>query len=78
MCVLKTIFACFVNYSILCVQKTNVDHVFPLFFLFCFRYANSGSFQKAIEDFESALKLNPNHQNARKYMGETLVALGRR
>ncbi|KAF4531001.1 hypothetical protein B566_EDAN009745 [Ephemera danica] len=40
-------------------------------------YANSGSFQKAIEDFESALKLNPNHQNARKYMGETLVALGR-
>nr|CAD7396188.1 unnamed protein product [Timema cristinae] len=41
-------------------------------------YANSGSFQKAIEDFETALKLNPNHQNARKYMGETLVALGRR
>nr|CAD7457940.1 unnamed protein product [Timema tahoe] len=40
-------------------------------------YANSGSFQKAIEDFETALKLNPNHQNARKYMGETLVALGR-
>jgi tetratricopeptide (TPR) repeat protein len=43
-----------------------------------YRYANSGSFQKAIEDFETALKLNPNHQNARKYMGETLVALGRR
>lgn len=41
-------------------------------------YANSGSFQKAIEDFEMALKVNPNHQNARKYMGETLVALGRR
>ncbi|XP_069698130.1 zinc finger CCCH domain-containing protein 13 isoform X1 [Periplaneta americana] len=40
-------------------------------------YANSGSFQKAIEDFETALKLNQNHQNARKYMGETLVALGR-
>ncbi|XP_067003369.1 NK-tumor recognition protein isoform X2 [Anabrus simplex] len=40
-------------------------------------YANSGSFQKAIEDFETALKLNPSHQNARKYMGETLVALGR-
>lgn len=54
------------------VLKTNTSH------LFCFRYANSGSFQKAIEDFESALKLNPNHQNARKYMGETLVALGRR
>ncbi|CAG9864564.1 unnamed protein product [Phyllotreta striolata] len=40
-------------------------------------YANSGNFQKAIEDFETALKLNPNHANARKYMGETLVALGR-
>ncbi|XP_076253958.1 uncharacterized protein LOC143192473 isoform X4 [Rhynchophorus ferrugineus] len=40
-------------------------------------YANSGNFQKAIEDFEAALKLNPSHANARKYMGETLVALGR-
>uniref|UniRef100_A0A1B6CYS6 Uncharacterized protein n=2 Tax=Clastoptera arizonana TaxID=38151 RepID=A0A1B6CYS6_9HEMI len=41
-------------------------------------YANSGSFQKAIEDFENGLKVNPNHQNARKYLGETLVAYGRR
>lgn len=40
-------------------------------------YANSGNFQKAIEDFETALKLNPSHANARKYMGETLIALGR-
>ncbi|XP_075213498.1 uncharacterized protein LOC142319753 isoform X2 [Lycorma delicatula] len=40
-------------------------------------YANSGNFKKAIEDFESALKLNPNHQNARRYLGETLVAYGR-
>lgn len=40
-------------------------------------YANSGSFKKAVEDFENALKLNPGHANARKYMGETLVALGR-
>lgn len=40
-------------------------------------YANSGNFQKAIEDFEAALKINPSHANARKYMGETLVALGR-
>ncbi|XP_050078952.1 tetratricopeptide repeat protein 14 homolog [Anopheles maculipalpis] len=40
-------------------------------------YANSGSFKKAVEDFEAALKLNPSHANARKYMGETLVALGR-
>lgn len=40
-------------------------------------YANSGSFNKAVEDFESALKLNSSHANARKYLGETLVALGR-
>lgn len=40
-------------------------------------YANSGSFKKAVEDFENALKLNANHANARKYLGETLVALGR-
>lgn len=40
-------------------------------------YANSGSFKKAVEDFEKALELNPNHANARKYKGETLVALGR-
>lgn len=40
-------------------------------------YANSGSFKKAVDDFEIALKLNPYHANARKYMGETLVALGR-
>lgn len=40
-------------------------------------YANNGSFKKAVDDFETALKLNPSHANARKYMGETLVALGR-
>lgn len=40
-------------------------------------YANSANFQKAIEDFEVALKINPNHPNTRKYMGETLIALGR-
>lgn len=40
-------------------------------------YANSGSFKKAVEYFEVALRLNPYHANARKYMGETLVALGR-
>lgn len=45
---------------------------------FCsYRYANSGSFKKAIDDFETALKLNQTHTNARKYMAETLVALGR-
>lgn len=40
-------------------------------------YANNGSLKKAVEDFEFALKINSNHSNARKYMGETLVALGR-
>uniref|UniRef100_W8BSP3 Tetratricopeptide repeat protein 14 n=3 Tax=Ceratitis capitata TaxID=7213 RepID=W8BSP3_CERCA len=41
-------------------------------------YANKGSFLKAVDDFDKALKLNAYHVNARKYMGETLVALGRR
>ena len=27
-----------------------------------------------LEDFETALSENPNHQNARKYMFETLMA----
>jgi len=40
-------------------------------------HANSANFSKAIEDFDTALKINPNHPNTRKYMGETLVALGR-
>lgn len=40
-------------------------------------YANNGSLKKAVEDFECALKINSSHSNARKYMGETLVALGR-
>lgn len=40
-------------------------------------YANSGSFSKAIVDFEAALKLNVSHANAKKYLCETLLALGR-
>lgn len=40
-------------------------------------YANRGSFRKGLQDFEKALNLNKYHVNARKYMGETLVALGR-
>ena len=39
-----------------------------------FRYANKASFEKAIEDFESALRFNPSHYNARKYLAETLCA----
>ncbi|XP_065224276.1 tetratricopeptide repeat protein 14 homolog isoform X2 [Planococcus citri] len=40
-------------------------------------YANSSNYEKAIIDFENALKFNPNHQNAKKYLGDTLVAFGR-
>ncbi|XP_017083802.1 tetratricopeptide repeat protein 14 homolog isoform X2 [Drosophila eugracilis] len=40
-------------------------------------YANCGSFRKGLQDFEKALNLNKYHFNARQYMGETLVALGR-
>lgn len=49
-----------------------------MYYHFDFRYANGGTFKKAIEDFEAALKTNSNHQNARKYLAETLVAYGRR
>nr|CAG4641680.1 EOG090X05S8 [Eurycercus lamellatus] len=37
-------------------------------------YANKGSYDKAISDFELALKERPNHANATNYMSETLVA----
>ncbi|XP_062576579.1 tetratricopeptide repeat protein 14-like [Saccostrea cucullata] len=40
-------------------------------------YANNESYTKAMEDFEEALKINPNHQNAKKYMYETLLAVAR-
>ncbi|XP_042240388.1 tetratricopeptide repeat protein 14-like isoform X2 [Homarus americanus] len=39
--------------------------------------ANLGRFEKAVEDFEQALEHNPTHSNARKYICETLVELGR-
>ena len=38
------------------------------------RYANKGSYDKAISDFETALKERPNHANATNYLSETLVA----
>ncbi|KAJ8309835.1 hypothetical protein KUTeg_011700 [Tegillarca granosa] len=40
-------------------------------------YANNDSYTKAIEDFEVALSINPEHKNAKKYMIETLLAQGR-
>lgn len=40
-------------------------------------YANNGSLDRAVKDFEEALEVNPTHKNATKYIAETLVALGR-
>ena len=40
-------------------------------------YANKGNLERAIEDFEVALKINAQHKNARKYMCETLMAFGK-
>lgn len=42
-----------------------------------YRYANNESYNKAMEDFEEALRINPSHQNAKKYMYETLLAVAR-
>jgi tetratricopeptide (TPR) repeat protein len=41
-------------------------------------FANNGSLEKAVVDFEMALKHNPTHRNATKYHSETLVAVARR
>ena len=50
-----------------------------LLYLFCFiRYANSESFSKAVEDFENALKYEPNHVNALKYLLQVLVAYAKK
>ena len=40
-------------------------------------YANNGSLEKAIADFEAGLSFNPEHKNAKKYLCETLVAVAR-
>lgn len=41
--------------------------------LFCVRYANNESYERAVEDFTEALKFDPEHVNAKKYKVETLV-----
>ncbi|TFK01839.1 complement decay-accelerating factor-like [Platysternon megacephalum] len=41
-----------------------------------FSYATKGSLNKAIDDFEIALKNCPTHRNARKYLCQTLVERG--
>ena len=40
-------------------------------------YANNGGLEKAVADFEAALHINPQHQNAKKYLCETLIAVAR-
>ncbi|GFS17111.1 tetratricopeptide repeat protein 14 [Elysia marginata] len=40
-------------------------------------YANKENFPSAIRDFEEALSYNPKHSNARNYLIETLLTVGR-
>ncbi len=40
-------------------------------------YANNGSLEKAVSDFEEALGHNATHRNSRKYLCETLAAIAR-
>ncbi|XP_071798123.1 uncharacterized protein [Asterias amurensis] len=40
-------------------------------------YANRDHLSKALGDFSKALKVNPNHRNANKYMCETLLERGK-
>jgi len=44
----------------------------------CCSYANSESYRRALEDFDAALAINPDHANAQKYTCDTLLALARR
>lgn len=61
------------------VDRCFILFIFKSFYLFCFlRYANSESFSKAIEDFENALKYEPNHVNALKYLLQVLVAYAKK
>ena len=43
-----------------------------------YSYANTESYSRAIEDFETALALRPRHANASKYLTETLIVHARR
>ena len=40
-------------------------------------YANNGKLEVAIKDFEDALKNNPDHKNANRYMSETLLEVAK-
>lgn len=41
------------------------------------RFANNESFDKAVADFKMALSVDPVHHNARTYLVETLLNMGR-
>ncbi|CAC5414874.1 Tetratricopeptide repeat protein 14 [Mytilus coruscus] len=55
------------------IDKTNVEALVARGAL----YANNESFNRAIDDFEDALKINSVHANARKYLHDTLLAYGK-
>ncbi|XP_063428774.1 serine/arginine repetitive matrix protein 2-like [Mytilus trossulus] len=55
------------------IDKTNVEALVARGAL----YANNESFNRAIDDFEAALKINSLHANARKYLHDTLLAYGK-
>ena len=55
-----------------------MNNIIYYWFIICFRYANNESYNKAVEDFQSALKFNSEHFNAKKYLVETLYAYANR
>ncbi|VDN99199.1 unnamed protein product [Rodentolepis nana] len=52
------------------VESTNADAYVARGAL----YASIGSYAKAIDDLEKSLSLQPNHANAKNYLGQTLLA----
>ncbi|VUZ44652.1 unnamed protein product [Hymenolepis diminuta] len=52
------------------VESTNADAFVARGAL----YASIGSYAKAIDDLEKSLSLQPNHANAKNYLGQTLLA----
>jgi len=70
------------SYFVYAVCHECVYHVYHLHVChecaFCRSYANSESYRRALEDFDAALAVNPDHANARKYTCDTLLALARR
>ena len=57
----------------LTIDKDNVEALVARGALF----ANNGQLDKAIADFEAGLAVNPEHRNAKKYLCQTLIAVGK-